>query len=377
MELIATTLAGLEEVLAKEIRDLGGKKVEVMKRAIAFEGDDKVMYRVNLEARTALRVLMPIAQFTARNENTLYNKIGQIDWSKYMGVDDTLAIDSTTHSKYFTHSKYAALKTKDAIVDQFRNRTGKRPNVRVHNPTLRINLHINQENCTVALDSSGEPLHKRGYRREAGEAPIMEVLAAGMILLSGWKADCDFIDPMCGSGTIATEAAYYAYNIPPQINREEFGFMRWRNFKPDLWQSVYQDAKSRIRPFEHQIYASDMDFRVISIARYNLEAAGLTDKVVLKRSKLEKLQAPSEKGIIIINPPYEERIQTGDIGALYEMIGSHLKHNFTGYEVWIITSNNEGLKRVGLKHSKKLVLFNGPLECRFVQYELYEGSKKK
>ncbi|GJM33009.1 MAG: RNA methyltransferase [Saprospiraceae bacterium] len=370
-------MAGLEEVLANELNSIGAQNIAIKKRAVAFSGDLKVLYRANLELRTALRILQPIANFTARNEHDLYKKISQIDWSKYMSVDDTLAIDGTTHSTYFTHSKYAALKTKDAIVDQFRNRTGKRPNVRVHNPTLRVNLHINQDQCSVALDSSGETLHKRGYRRESGEAPMNEVLAAGMVLLSGWQADCDFIDPMCGSGTIATEAALFAYNIPPLLHRKEFGFMNWKNYQPDLWHTVVKEAKDRIRTFDYQIYASDMDFRVVSIARYNIEAAQLTDKINLKRSKLERLEASSEKGIIIINPPYDERLSTDDIGGLYDMISSHLKHNFIGYTVWIITSNNEALKRFSLKHSKKLVLYNGALECRFVQFELYAGSKKK
>ena len=373
---LAKTLHGLEEVLAKELHEIGAKDITILKRAVSFTGNKKLMYRANLELRTAMRILVPFQSFRVRHESALYNKIRTIDWSEFMNVDDTLAIDGVTNSKYFTHSKYIALKTKDAIVDQFRDKYGKRPNVNTYNPTLRVNVHINEDQCTISLDSSGESLHKRGYRKETLEAPINEVLAAGMIQLSGWKKDCNFIDVMCGSGTILFEALLYARNIPPQYRRDYFCFKKWKDFDEKLWNEVVKEAKERECDFKYKIMGFDKDFQAIRVTERNMEEAGLVGQIELKRKKLELLKPPAEKGILIMNPPYGERLEDKEINQFYEMIGERLKHNFMGYEAWIISSNNEALKHVGLRPSRRISLYNGALDCRFLKFELYAGSKK-
>jgi len=296
MNLTATTVQGLEEVLADELKALGAKNINVKKRAIEFTGDQRTLYKINYQARTAIRVLMPIEQFRVRHESGLYSKIKKIDWSQYMGLKDTLAVDGVTKSKYFNHSKYVALKTKDAIVDQFRDKFGKRPNVNPISPNLRINIHINEDQCTVSLDASGDSLHRRGYRRETLQAPINEVLAAGMILLSGWKKDCDFIDPMCGSGTILVEAAMIARNIPPQKNRTiKFGFENWKDFDAQLWNSVKAEADAQIVDFPHRIVGYDHDFKSVRVSERNIMTADLEGKIEVERQKFEKNSSQSQK----------------------------------------------------------------------------------
>ena len=376
-QFLAKTLHGLEEVLANELRNIGARDIKVMKRAVSFRGNKKLMYRANYELRTAIRILVPFHSFRVRHESALYNKIKAIDWSDFMNVNDTLAIDAVTHSKYFNHSKYAALKTKDAIVDQFREKFGKRPNVNIYTPTLRLNVHINDDQCTLSLDSSGESLHKRGYRKETLEAPINEVLAAGMIQLSGWQKDCNFIDPMCGSGTILFEALLYARNIPPQYKREYFSFKKWNDFDEKLWNEVVQEAKERETNLEYKILGFDKDFQAIRVTERNMEQAGLTGQIELQRKRFESLQPPEEKGILIMNPPYDERIQDRNINDLYEMIGDRFKQAFPGYNAWIISSNMEALKHIGLRPSRRISLYNGALDCKFLKFEIYAGSKKR
>jgi len=378
MNLTATTIQGLEEILAGELEALGAADIRIQKRAVEFTGDKRIMYRACYECRTAIRILMPIEHFRVRHESGLYSKIKKIDWSQYMGLRDTLAVDGVTQSRYFNHSKYVALKTKDAIVDQFRDKFGSRPDVSVTNPSLRINIHINEDQCTVSLDASGDSLHRRGYRRETLEAPINEVLAAGMILLSGWKRNCDFIDPMCGSGTILVEAAMIARNIPPQKNRQiRFGFQNWKDFEAQLWGSVKKEADSRIRDFDYKIIGYDQDFKAVRVSERNIMCADLEGKIEVERQKFEKLEPSSQKGIILTNPPYEERIKTGDIDNLYTLIGDRLKNHFSGFQAWIISSNMEALKKVGLRPSRKITLYNGPLLCKFLKFEMYAGSKKQ
>ena len=296
MQLTATTLFGLEEVLANELKQLGATNIKPTKRAVEFEGDQKLLYRANFELRTAIRVLLPIKKFKARSEDQLYRNIRKINWAQYLHVDGTLAIDATTHSNFFKHSKYAALKSKDAIVDQFRKSFGRRPNINLDSPDLRINLHINQDLCTVSLDSSGDSLHKRGYRSEAVDAPLSEVLAAGIIQLTGWQCDCDFIDPMCGSGTNIIEAALYAYNIPSQLQRREFGFMKWKDYDKNLWQTVVEEGKARIRDdFPHRILGFDKDFKAVRVSQWNIIAAKIEGKVEAERKPFERLNASRRK----------------------------------------------------------------------------------
>jgi putative N6-adenine-specific DNA methylase len=376
VRLIIKTLAGLEEVLAEELRAIGAAGVSIGKRAVECEGDLRLLYRSNLELRTALRVLCPIHTFEAADERAFYDALLNFDWAPYMDVDDTFAIDAVTFSKVFTHSQYIALKTKDALVDAFRAKTGRRPSVEVEQPNIRFNVHISGHQCTVSLDSSGESLHKRGYRQETGPAPINEVLAAGMVLLSGWKKDSAFVDPMCGSGTIPIEAAYYAFNIPPQWYREDFAFMRWSNFDPMLWADVRTQARDAMVPFSFPILGFDKNYRAIQAAEVNARHARLEGKVRFERRRFETLTPPAENGMIIMNPPYDSRLEERNIEGLYQMIGDRLKQAFRGYTAWIISANMEALKCIGLRTSRRIPLFNGPLECRMVKVELYEGTRK-
>jgi putative N6-adenine-specific DNA methylase len=377
MKLVATTIQGLEEVLTEELIALGAKNVHVQKRAVEFEGDRRLLYRACYELRTAIRVLIPIEHFRVRHESALYSKIKRIDWSQYMNVNQTLAVDGVTNSKYFNHSKYVALKTKDAIVDQFREKHGRRPDVDIISPTLRINVHINDDQCSVAIDASGESLHRRGYRRETLEAPISEVLAAGMILLSGWKGHIPFIDPMCGSGTLLIEAAMIARRVPAQKYRPaKFGFQRWRDFDEALWDSVKSEADGRIADSGPPILGFDQDFKAVRACQRNIMVAEMEDAIEVSRQKFEKLERPFEKGVILMNPPYEERIKTGEIEALYQMIGDQFKQEFSGYTAWIISANMAALKKIGLRASRRITLFNGPLMCKFQKFDLYDGSKK-
>lgn len=376
MQIIAKTFAGLEEVLAQELRNLGAQEVVLLKRGVQFEGDTQLLYQANLELRTALRILVPIKTFHANHENILYRKVRQVDWSNYLGLQNTFAIDAVTHSPHFKHSKYVALKSKDAIVDQFRHKLGKRPNVDTKNPDLRIHIHINQNKGTVLLDSSGEPLYKRGYRQDTLAAPINEVLAAGILLLSGWQGDKPLIDPMCGSGTIPIEAALLATQTPPLIFRQQFGFMKWKDFDANLWQKVNEVARAKIHHTAPPIFGYDKDFKAIRVSQYNAIAAKVDGKIQFERKSFESLIPTTQNGLLLSNPPYDERLNKGNINALYKTIGDQLKKHFAGFEAWIISSNMEAFKHVGLRPSKKIPLFNGPLECKLQKYELYRGSKK-
>ena len=373
----AITFAGLENVLADELRALGATKVQSLTRAVRFSGNKKLLYRANYELRTALRILQPFTEFRTKHENHFYKKIYEIDWSKYLTNQQTFAIAAVTQSKYLTHSKYIALKAKDAIVDQFRERSGRRPSINRVTPDLELHIHISRDNlCTLSINTSGEPLFKRGYRVDTVEAPINEVLAAGMIQLSGWQADCDFIDPMCGSGTLLIEAAQYAHHIAPQRHRKHFGFMNHADFDSELWEDVKREATERERNFNHQIIGHDKDFQAIRITGRNVMAAGLDGKIITKRKLFEKLEPASDGGLVIMNPPYDERLGIKNIGAFYKMIGDRLKQHFVGYRVWLISSNKQAIKQIGLRPSQKKTLFNGALECKFLEFEMYKGSKK-
>ncbi|MEO1623749.1 MAG: THUMP domain-containing protein [Bacteroidota bacterium] len=377
MKYIAKTLFGLETVLSQELEQIGAQNIEVLKRAVAFEGDLEVLYRANLELRTALRILHPIKQFRAQNDNQLYNKAYKFNWSNYLSTQQTFAIDAVVNSDHFRHSKFAALRLKDAIVDQFRKHTNRRPTVDTRFPHVRFHLHISGDRITISLDSSGESLHKRGYRGRSLVAPINEVLAAGMVLLSGWQADCDFLDPMCGSGTIAIEAALFAHGMAPNLFRHDFGFQNWPDFDSALWSRVLQQAREKVRTFQHNIMAYDKDFKAVRATEQNAEAAGLEGKIDIQRQRFEKLEAPSRLPCLLMtNPPYDERLQQFDIGDFYQLMGDQFKQNFSGCEAWIISSNLAALKKVGLRPSSKTILFNGALECRLVQYQLYKGSVK-
>lgn len=374
--IIAKTLQGLETVLADEVKSLGASHIDIGKRVVSFKADKKLMYRANLELRTALRLLLPIASFEVRDEKSLYDGVRKIEWETYLQLSQTFAIDAVTHSEIITHSQYAALKTKDAIADRFRHLNGARPSVNVHHPDVRIHLHISNNMCNLSLDSSGRSLNQRGYRLDGGFAPLNEVLAAGMVLLSGWKGDTHFIDPMCGSGTLPIEAALYAYNIPPQINRSNFGFLKWQNMDRDLWENVQEEAASKHRSPGILIQGSDENFRAVKTARANVLSAYLEDKVSIDRKKIAFAAPPPPPGILITNPPYDERMEIEDVAGFYKDVGDILKQKYSGYHAWIISGSQEGLKHVGLRAYKKIALLNGKLPCKFQGYELYDGSLK-
>lgn len=380
LTLIAKTITGLEPVLAEELLKIGGRDIVQLHRAVKFTGDKGTIYKANLNLHTALRILVPVHQFTVKDEQDLYKKIFNMAWEDYMSEDASLAIDTVLSTKLFNHSQYISQKTKDAIADRFRERTGKRPDVDLKNPVLRINIHIHEETCDVSLDSSGESLHKRGYREKTNLAPMNEVLAAGLVKLTGWDGKTPLIDPMCGSGTILVEAALIAARIPPGYYRESFGFMKWKHFLPydeNLWQTIYDASVSKIETAQITILGGDLSHNVIRKAKENIKSAGVEDMVTVNTGDLTSFEPPSVRGIVIVNPPYGERMDRDDLATLYQSIGDTFKKKFSGYDCWLITSNKEALKHVGLKTSRRIPVFNGPLECRFVKYEMYSGSRKQ
>jgi putative N6-adenine-specific DNA methylase len=376
MKYVAKTLYGLERVLSEELINLGASDVEEANRAVLFTGDKKLLYKVNYCARTALSVLMPVGDFRIRSKEDLYDGGSKIEWRNYLDPDDTFSIVPVVNSPHFGHTGYPGLVLKDAIADYFRNKSGRRPFVDSGNPRIIINLHISNDRVTISIDSSGVPLFKRGYRQEQSVAPLNEVLAAGIILLSGWKASATLTDPMCGSGTIPIEAGLIACNIPPGYQRQFFGFQRWRDFDEDILEKVKQEAELQIIPSPVKIRGSDISEIAVSQAKANITKAGLRDFVSLEVADIVNIKAEDDHGFVFLNPPYGERLQPGETDRLYNMIGTTLKHNFPGTTAWLITSNKESLKMVGLKPREKYKLFNGALECLLLKYEMYHGSKK-
>ena len=375
MELIAKTLYGLEPVLATELKQLGAQHIKELNRAVSFEGDQALLYKANLWCRTALKILVPISNFRARDEEFLYRGIKRIRWENYLDVADTFAIDAKVHSDHFNHSKYVALKCKDAIVDRFREQKGNRPSVDVEDPALRIHIHVSRDRVSVSLDSSGAPLYKRGYRTNGRIAPINESLAAGMLLLAGYSGEKPFLDPMCGSGTLPIEAALIAKNRAPGMLRD-FGFMDWNDFDRDLWEEIRDEALQNERQAAQPILGRDHSYRAVESAEDHAHNAGVADLVTFEKGKLEDYSPGFEGGLMVCNPPYGERLEVDDLGELYGMMGTRMKHHFAGWTVWLISSDFKALKSVGLRTSSKKVVFNGSLECKLHQYELYSGSRK-
>ena len=374
-EIIAKTFMGLEPVLAKELTQMGAKDVEIGRRMVSFTGDKEMMYRANFQLHTAIRILKPIRHFKAKSADDVYEEIKKIDWTEYLGTEKTFTVDSVVFSEEFRHSKFVSYKVKDAIVDQFREKTGKRPNISVANPDIRLNMHIADDKCTLSLDSSGESLHRRGYRQESVEAPLNEVLAAGMILLSGWQGDTDFIDPMCGSGTLLIEAALIAKNMAPGLFRKEYAFEKWPDFDAELFDAIYND-ESLERDFNHKIYGYDIDMKAVNTARMNVKAAGLSDVISVEQQDFKEFTQPQNKSIMITNPPYGERISTPDLMGTYKMIGERLKHQFKGNDAWVLSYREECFDQIGLKPSIKIPLYNGSLECEFRKYQMFDGKLK-
>lgn len=370
------TLYGLEELLVKELEALDIKDIRPANRIVHCKTDLKGIYRICLETRLALRVLINLVSFKVKDPDELYERVKEFPWEEYIGLDETFAIDFTVHSSVFTHGQYASLKVKDAIVDRIRDKKGARPDINFEEPDYQINLHISEQFVSISLDASGESLHRREYRTATVAAPMNEVLAAGMVKLANWDGECDLMDPMCGSGTLLIEAVLAARNIPSVWFREKFGFMTWKNFDENLWKEIREDARSRFKSFTGNVYGYDRSSKAVSIAKYNMENAQLDKWIHTEGYTFEKVIPRAKKGIILMNPPYGERMEKSDIIAFYKMIGDQLKKNFGGWEAWIITSNEEALKFIGLKPDKRFKLFNGPLEVKLAKYVLFEGSRK-
>ncbi len=375
-KMIAKTFFGFEEILAKELLTLGAQDVEQGVRMVSFKGDKGFMYKANLALRTALKILKPISQFRVYNDQSLYKGIQGIDWSDYISVNDTFVVDVTLNSDHFNHSQFVALKTKDAIVDQFRDKFGKRPDIDKDYPDLRINIHIHNDQCSVALDTSGASLHHRGYRTATNIAPINEVLAAGMLLLSSWEGNSDFLDPMCGSGTILAEAAMIACNIPANINRKEFAFEKWNDWDNDLFDTIVESLLKKTKEFHYTIKGYDKAPSAVNKAKDNIRNANLDEYITISQENFFDSQKQTKGPLhMVFNPPYGERLDI-HLERFYRELGDTLKQGYPNTNAWFITANLEALKFVGLKPSRKIKLFNGKLEARLVKYEMYEGSKR-
>lgn len=375
--IIAKTMAELEDVLAEELLSLGAENVEIGTRMVSFTGDKALLYKANIHCRTALHILKPIFQFTARDADEVYQSLKSVDWDQYLTLDQTFSIDAVVNSHIFTHSKFVAYRTKDAIADWFTEKYGKRPSVSVTNPDLVFNIHVSHNKCTLSLDSSGESLYKRGYRVAQTEAPLNEVLAAGMILKSGWRGESTFIDPMCGSGTLLIEAAMIALGIPPGIHRQHFAFEKWSDFDEELFSEIYNDD-SGARNFEFRIIGSDISPKAIAVAEKNIKNAGLKKYIDLSVKSIQQYtEAPQPPGVLMTNPPYGERIKVDDIEALYATIGERLKHVFVGYDAYILSYRKELFDKIGLKPTKRFFLFNGQLECEMREFEIFSGKREE
>ena len=377
--MLAKTFKGLEQVLATELVQLGANNVQVERRAVSFTGDKRMLYTANMCLRTASRVLVPILSFKAQKADDIYEQVKALDWAQYMTIKTTFQIDATVYSDYFRHSQFVTYRVKDAIVDYWMERENQRPSVKLEGADLYLNVHIAGDRVTLSLDSSGESLHKRGYRVANTQAPINEALAAGMLLLAGWNGQSDFYDPMCGSGTLLIEAALIARNIAPGVYRQGFAFEKWADFDADLWDEVYNDD-SREREFKHKIYGSDAGFYAVQAATKNIQSASLQRDIEVKQIRMEELrlaETNTEGALVMINPPYGERLsQDKNVLRLYQDMGTALKHQFSGATAWIISSNEDALKCVGLRPAKKIHLVNGDLECLFNKYELFKGDRK-
>jgi putative N6-adenine-specific DNA methylase len=376
IKLVATTFHGLEEVLAKELLRLGARDIEVHKRSVSFTGDKGFIYKANFCLRTALRILKPLATFTITDGNDLSVQAKAVEWDQYFGVDKSFVVDVVMNSELFANSMFPALKIKDGVVDYFRDKTGRRPDINKENPDIYIYAHIFKDRCTLAMDTSGEPLFKRGYRQDADAAPMSEVLAAGLVLISGWERHQPLVDFMCGSGTIPIEAALIAADIPPGCFRKKYAFQNWPDYDEALFEMISDAAMARIRENDGYIYGCDRQERAIDKAILNITAANVDDMIKVKTCDFRDFIPPPGRGVVIINPPYGERLQVNELSRLYESIGDHLKKNYQGYTAWIISTWQGAPKHIGLHASRKITLYNGPLECRLLKYELYDGSKK-
>ena len=375
MEIVAKTLYGLEEILRKEVEELGGKNVQLGNRVVTYNGDVRLLYESNLWLRTAISILVPIKKFRFRDEKDLYKKFSTINFSRYMNVNDTFAAKGAVNSPEFRHSGYPMVILKDAIADHFRDRFGKRPNVELTKPRILFDVHIDQSNCTVSLNSSGAPLFHRGYRKKTGDAPLNEVAAAGLIYLSGWDQKSNFVDVFCGSGTLPIEAALMANGIPANIARKSYAFQNWQDYDRQLWESIFKAAPNYPkRDLKFKIIGSDTDGDIILKARENIKALPLGKTISFEIKDYNDQEAPEGEGVLISNPPYGERLEMDEIEVLYQGIGNFFKKKMPGYNCWVLSSNLEALKSIELKPSEKVQLYNGSLSCDFRKFEIFKGS---
>ena len=376
-KMIAKTFYGFEEILSEELLKLGAQKIIKGNRNVSFYGDKGFMYKSNISLRTALKIIKPIKEFKFKDIDEYYKKIYEIKWEDYLDFNSSFLINSVVfNSKIFNNSKFTSLKAKDAIVDRFRNKFKNRPSINSFNPELKIEIHVNRNFCTISLDSSGESLHKRGYKKYNSAAPLNEVLAAGIILMSAWDKKSDLLDPMCGTGTFLIEAAMIARNIAPNLNRLAFAFEKWKDWDNELFETIEESVKSKEIEFEHKLYGFDISSAMIKKAEKNIEISDLgVDIEIVKKDFLTSIKTDNDKLHVLINPPYDKRI-SADVNQLYKKIGDTLKNNYLYSDVWIITANLEAIKSIGLKSSKKIKLFNANLESRLLNYKIYPGSKK-
>ena len=375
-KMLAKTFYGFEEILEKELQQLGAQNLKRGNRFVSFEGDKGFMYKANLCLRTALKILKPIHSERIQNEESLYKVFYNFPWEDHIDVNSKIVIDSVVNGQIFTHSQFVSQKAKDGIVDQFRDRFSKRPTVDLNRPDLRINLHINNDYCTISLDTSGASLHQRGYRTVTNIAPLNEVLAAGLIQLSGWQANTDFLDPMCGSGTFLIEAAMFALKIPANINRKTFAFEKWKDWDPELFEIIKESQLKKVINPKIQISGSDKAPSAIEKAKQNIENANLSDFIKIQKKDFFQLDKLTKGPLhLLMNPPYGERLE-GDINALYQGIGDGFKQSFPNTHAWLISSNMEAIKCIGLRPSRKIKVFNGKLESRLLYFPIYEGTKK-
>ena len=376
-KMIAKTFYGFEEILSEELLKLGAQKIIKGNRNVSFYGDKGFMYKSNISLRTALKIIKPIKEFKFKDIDEYYKKIYEIKWEDYLDFNSSFLINSVVfNSKIFNNSKFTSLKAKDAIVDRFRNKFKNRPSINSFNPELKIEIHVNKNFCTISLDSSGESLHKRGYKKYNSAAPLNEVLAAGIILMSAWDKKSDLLDPMCGTGTFLIEAAMIARNIAPNLNRLAFAFEKWKDWDNELFETIEESVKSKEIEFEHKLYGFDISSAMIKKAEKNIEISDLgVDIEIVKKDFLTSIKTDNDKLHVLINPPYDKRI-SADVNQLYKKIGDTLKNNYLYSDVWIITANLEAIKSIGLKSSKKIKLFNANLESRLLNYKIYPGSKK-
>ena len=367
--MLAKTFKGLEEVLAQELIELGANDVQLERRAVSFRGDKALLYRANLCLRTAIRILVPIASFKAKDTDALYDQVKALNWSQYMTADQTFAIDATVYSESFRNSRFVTYRVKDAIADYWIDKAHKRPSVSTQIPDILLNVHVANEQVTISLDSSGESLHKRGYRVATTEAPISEVLAAGMLLLAGWKGQSDFYDPMCGSGTLLIEAALIARNIAPGIFRSSFAFEKWPDFDADLWNDIYNDDSNE-RDFTHHIYGSDASFYAIQQAAKNVKSAGVAKDIELKQIRMEEIKEVHAEGtLVMLNPPYGERIgEKREIEKVYKALREFHRENPT-WSLFMITSDKDAENKVfGRPADRRRKLYNGMIETTYYQF---------